>query len=62
MKIKHTSLQEIADSLIKGIENAYENCPDAKNKTFEEVAQWAGENCILTEDKQEIEEWHSSHR
>lgn len=56
MKIKHTSLQEIADSLIKGIENAYENCPDAKNKTFEEVAQWARENCILTEDKQEIEE------
>ena len=32
---------------------AYKECPDAENKTFEEVAEWAGQHVLLTEKKQD---------
>jgi len=45
----HTSFQQITDTLIEGMTQAYKECPDSENKTFEEVAEWAGRHVILTE-------------
>lgn len=50
-KIKITTFQESMDTLVSGIINAYKECPDSQNKTFEEVADWAGKRVVLTEKK-----------
>lgn len=54
LKIKHTSFQETLDTLMEGIKLAYEQCPDSENKTFEQVAEWAGQHVLLTEEKDEL--------
>lgn len=48
---KRTSFQEIADTLTEGIIQAYKECPDSQNKTFEEVSEWAGQRVLLSEKK-----------
>jgi len=52
MKLKSKSLHESANTLIEGIIKAYKNCPDSSNKTFEEVANWAGKHIVINEIKQ----------
>jgi predicted transcriptional regulator len=52
-KVSFTSFEEILDTLIDGISNAYKECPDADNKTFEEIAEWAGQHVLLTEETNE---------
>jgi len=44
--------KEIINSLIEGIKQAYKECPDAENKTFEEIADWCGKHVIITEKKE----------
>lgn len=51
-KLKPTSFKEITDTLIEGIKLAYKECPDSENKTFEQVAEWAGKHVLLTEEKE----------
>lgn len=46
---RQVSYNQLLDTLIEGITYAYKNCPDAENKTFEEVAEWAGQHVLLTE-------------
>ena len=48
-KIIFKSYKEILDTSIEAIVEAYKQCPDAENKTFEEVAEWAGQHVLLTE-------------
>lgn len=48
------SFEEIADTLIEGIISAYKECPDAENKTFEEIAEWAGQHVLSKEDAEEF--------
>lgn len=49
---RQRSFQSIVDDLVEGIKTAYEECPDSENKTFEEVAHWAGQHVLLTEKKE----------
>jgi len=46
---RHTSLKVTTQTLIEGMTKAYEECPDSYNKTFEEVAEWAGRHVLLKE-------------
>lgn len=52
-KFKNTSFEEIANTLVQGIIDAYKECPDAENKTFEQIAEWAGQHVLLTEQKED---------
>lgn len=47
--LRFRCMKSTIDTLVDGIINAYKECPDAENKTFEEVAEWAGKHVILTE-------------
>ncbi len=47
------SFKDSIDTLVQGMIQAHKECPDAENKTFEEIAQWAGQNVLLTEGKDE---------
>ena len=53
VRIRCRSFQSIVDDMIEGIKNSYKNCPDSENKTFEEVAHWAGHHILLTEKSDE---------
>lgn len=55
MKIKSTSFKETLDTLMEGIKLAYKECPDSENKTFEQVAEWAGQHVLLNEEKEKDE-------
>lgn len=48
---KAKSFKDSVDTLIEGMVNAYKECPDSENKTFEEIAEWAGQHVIITEEK-----------
>ena len=49
---RQRSYQSIVDDLVEGIKSAYKECPNSENKTFEEVAHWAGQHVLLTEEKE----------
>jgi len=51
---RHTSFQSIADTLKEGIIQAYKDCPDSENKTFEEIAEWAGRHVLLSEKVEDL--------
>lgn len=47
------SFKESLDTLLEGIIQAYKECQDSENKTFEQVAEWAGQHVLLTEEKED---------
>jgi len=51
--VRFTSMKNTFDTLMEGIIQANKECPDSENKTFEEVAEWAGQHVLLTEEKDE---------
>ena len=49
------SFKDLEDTLFEGIKHAYDQCPDSENKTFEDVADWAGKHVLITEAKDKSE-------
>lgn len=47
------SAKYITDTLVEGMIHAFKECPDAQNKSFEQIAEWAGQNVLITERKEE---------
>lgn len=47
--------KESADTLVMGIIEAHEQCPNADNKTFEEVGEWAAQHVRIVEEKSCLE-------
>ena len=48
---RQRSFQSIVDDLVEGIKGAYKEAPK-ELQTFEEIAHWAGQHVLLTEEKE----------
>ena len=42
-------MKETFDAIIEGYKLVVKECPNSENMTFEEIANWAGQHCLITE-------------